>query len=244
MPGSQIRTPSALDDLERSAGEAAAVRDDLRAVLSSLEDARREFNVWLGDEAPPERVEPPPRPEPWDLREEPVTVRRGPRFRSPEPAPAPPRPVQGPPPVRSRFDLNDAESEARAYLEDAKRRVDTLVETMLGSVEQEAWALRRETEEGIRSRWNEVEAEAVDYLIEARRSAERLVEQRRLRICELSDAITRGSERVTARLEDADRVRSQFDRLVWSLSMTADRIASDIEGTGHVHRFGERLDRR
>lgn len=123
--------------------------------------------------------------------------------------------------------LRDAEREAREYLERAKQRADTLVATMVRAVEQEAGEIRRDAEIGIRNRWRQVEIDANRHLEEARRVGDGMVAERQDRLAVLSDAIASRAEALSAGLDDADRVRMQFDAFVRALSVTADRIASD-----------------
>jgi len=120
-----------------------------------------------------------------------------------------------------------AEREATAYLEEAKRRADSLVNAMVAAVEREAAEMRREAEAGIRARWEAVESDAVRHLGEARRVADRLVADRQRRISTLSDGITGRAQALTAGLDDAERVRAQFDSFVRALSEAADLIAAD-----------------
>ena len=121
--------------------------------------------------------------------------------------------------------MREAEREAREYLDHAKRRAESLVATMLGAVEQEAVEMRREAEAGIRARWQEVEADAERHVAEGRRIAEGMVAERQERIAALSDGITNRALTLTAGMDDADRVRAQFDSFVRILSQTADQIA-------------------
>jgi hypothetical protein len=123
--------------------------------------------------------------------------------------------------------MRQAEREAAAYLEDAKRRADSLVNTMVAAVEREAAEMRREAEAGIRARWEAVELDATRHLEEARRVAERLVAERQRRIAALSEGITARAQALTAGLEDAERVRSQFESFVRALSRAADQVAAE-----------------
>src|SRR5215213_9805122 len=76
----------------------------------------------------------------------------------------------GPPSARETFEarMREAEREARVYLDHAKRRADSLVNTMVEAVERETAEMRREAEAGIRSRWQQVEFDAERHLGEAR----------------------------------------------------------------------------
>jgi hypothetical protein len=139
-------------------------------------------------------------------------------------------------------DLNAAEREAREYLAQAKQRADTLVATMIGAVEREAAELKREAEEGIRARWNAVEEEAGRYLEDARRVADGMVTERQAQIGSLSDEIVRSAHSVTRGLEDAARVRAQFEGFVRTLSATAARIAE--ESGGRTQHESGAMDRR
>jgi hypothetical protein len=132
--------------------------------------------------------------------------------------------------------MHEAEQEARMYLEGAKRRADSLVATMIGAVEHEAAEIRRTAEEGIRSRWRQVEVDAGHHVENARRIAERMVAERQQRISALSDGITGRATALTAGMDDAEQVRTQFDSFVRALSAAADRIA---QGTGTSGTIGE-----
>lgn len=121
--------------------------------------------------------------------------------------------------------LQQAESEAREYLEQAKRRADSLVAAMVAAVEHDAATIRREAEEGIRARWSVVEADADRYIDEARRVGDAIVAERQERIGKLSDGICSRARSLTAGMEDAAQVRGQFDQFLIALSATADRIA-------------------
>lgn len=123
--------------------------------------------------------------------------------------------------------MRQAEREATAYLEDAKRRADSLVNTMVAAVEREAAEMRREAEAGIRARWEAVEVDAARHLEEARRIAERLVSERQRRIAALSEGITTRAQALTAGLEDAERVRAQFESFIRALSRAADQVAAE-----------------
>lgn len=156
----------------------------------------------------------------------------------PAPTPSPPAPNRPPAsdplaaPRMRRFagldqDLDEAEREAREYLAQAKKRADSLVATMIGAVEREAGELRREAEEGIRARWKAVEQEADEYLENARRVADGMVSERQAQLGSLSDEILSGARDLTSGLEDAAKVRAQFEAFVRTLSETADRIAAE-----------------
>ncbi len=251
-PQAALATATELDSEPLSRADADAVREDLRAALATLEEARGEFNIWLGATQRAERAEAAaapnevaptrqatPRADPLPRRSDAEAVHH-----PSQPQPLPPRVayLAAPPPfatarpaapplrqVDAMGAIERADAEARAYLEEAKRRVDGLVRTMLGSVEEQAWALRQEAEAGIRGRWNQVESEASTYLGAARHHADHLVEERRARIAGLSDSITARAERISSHMEDADAVKSQFERLVAALSIAADRVAREID---------------
>jgi hypothetical protein len=121
--------------------------------------------------------------------------------------------------------MQAAEREAHEYLERAKRRVESLVNTMLGAVEREAAEIGRATEAGIRERWEAVEHEAGIYLDDARRVSEGMVAEQQQRLGSLSEGITQRAEALTAGMEDAERIRHQFDDFVRALSQTARQIA-------------------
>ena len=123
--------------------------------------------------------------------------------------------------------MEQAEREARDYLEHAKRRADSLVTAMVGAVERQASEIRRDAEESIRARWQEVEQDAGRYIDDSRRLGNEMVAERRATIAKLSDGITDRAEALTAGMEDADRVRRQFDAFIRALSVTAGQIADD-----------------
>ena len=121
--------------------------------------------------------------------------------------------------------MEQAEREAREYLERSKRRVDSLLETMIGAVEQQAVEMRRDAEASIRARWRQVELDANRQIDEARQMGDRLVAGRQARISSLSDGISSRAEALTAGMDDAARVRDQFDTFIRALSVAADGIA-------------------
>jgi hypothetical protein len=138
------------------------------------------------------------------------------------------RPAAGQPhPSDPRLDarMEQAEREAREYLERSKRRVDSLLETMIGAVERQAVEMRRDAEESIRARWAQVEVDANRQIDEARQMGDRLVAKRQEQITSLSDGISSRAEALTAGMDDAARVREQFDTFIRALSVAADRIA-------------------
>lgn len=136
----------------------------------------------------------------------------------------------------SAFDrrMREADLEARAYLESAKRRVDSLVTTIVGAVEYEAAQARREAEEAIRARWKQVEVDATRQIENARRVAARMVSERQQRIAKLSDGISDRATALTAGMDDADRVRAQFDAFIRALALTADQVARERTGQRHA----------
>ena len=145
----------------------------------------------------------------------------------------------GQPSSHAPFDerMEEAEMEARAYLEGAKRRADSLVASMLSAVEREATEIRRNAEEGIRARWDQAEIDAGRHVENARLVAERIVAERQRRIAALSDGIADRATALTSGMDDAEQVRAQFDAFVRALSVTADRIASahGNDGAAGVH---------
>jgi cell division septum initiation protein DivIVA len=130
--------------------------------------------------------------------------------------------------------MADAEAEAQRYLEEAKQRADSMVQSIVNAVESEADTMRRDAEEGIRRRWVQVEAEAERFLTDARRAADGIVENRQRRIAELSDTIVGLAGELTERMTDAAKMQRQFDALVVSLSDAAGRIAMDPETNGRA----------
>ena len=128
--------------------------------------------------------------------------------------------------------MADAEAEAQRYLEEAKQRADSMVQSIVSAVESEADAMRRDAEEGIRRRWAQVETEAEAFLADARRAADGIVENRQRRIAELSDTIVALAGELTERMIDAAEMQRRFDALVTSLSDAAERIAKDPASGG------------
>lgn len=128
--------------------------------------------------------------------------------------------------------LREAELEAREYLERAKKRADSLVATMVQAIEREAAAIRRDADESIRARWSQVETDAQHHLEEARRVGDAMLAERQQRIAALSDGITGKAEALSSGVEDANRIRGQFEAFVRALSDTADRIAREPARSG------------
>ncbi len=166
-----------------------------------------------------------------------ITERLG-ALRGPQPAVAPPPDSTSAPSGADGFEarMREAEREAEAYLEHAKRRADSLVNAMVGAVEREAAEMRREAAAGIRTRWQAVEVDAARHVEEARRVADRIVAERQQRIAALSDGIADRAQALTAGMEDAQRVREQFELFVRALSRAAERIASTREIGGVADR--------
>ena len=212
---------------------------DLAAALGGLDRATRNFTRRLGEghlaAAPPAQAHArAPFASPFV---DSPTEDAPPRMERPSADPSPP--------PGSSFDarMREAEREAHEYLQSAKRRADSLVATMVGAVEAEAAEIRRGAEEGIRARWSQVELDAYRHVENARRVAERMVAERQERIAALSDGITGRAGALTAGMEDAGRVRGQFDAFVRALSITADQIARGATSTsapGEVHDLPDR----
>ena len=129
--------------------------------------------------------------------------------------------------------MREAEREALRYLERARLRVDGMIASMLDAADRETAAMRREAEAEIRTRWQQIEFDAQRHVAEARSVAERMVDERQRRIAELSDEITARAQALAASMEDAERVRAQFDSFVRTLAATADQIAA-IEPDGNI----------
>lgn len=203
--------------------EGASVSElDLEAAISGLDQATRDFTRRLA--------------EAQTIAVRATSMQAGPP--APEAGAPPPTaspPPQAPPPAAAdrlptaeevfAQRLVEAEQEARLYLERAKQRADSLVASMIGAVEQEAEAIRHDAEEGMRARWGQVEADARSHLEEAVRVSDGIVEERQERLATLSERITGQAEALSAGLEDADRIRVQFEAFVRALALTADRIA-------------------
>jgi len=163
----------------------------------------------------------------------------------PAAAPAAAAPLSG---MQQRFDAqaNDVEAQASAYLAEAKHRADALVHSVMSAVEQEAAAMREETEMRIRERWSWVEFEAGRHVEEARVRADSLVREREGRITDLSGTITMLAESLSDKMADADRIRGQFAAFVEELSLAADRVVAEAHEAerapaeaSRLHRFGD-----
>ena len=203
------------DPALRSAGA------ELAAVRESLELATRNFTERLAqggadiersraEAARAAAVAPPPRRPAAPAQPPPPFAGRA--------APAQPRR----PPARSAAEV---EAEARRYLADAKRRADRLLATTLAAVERETAAVRAAATAEAAGRRREAEAEAGAIVEEARAVAERIVAERGRRIGALAEGVTARAEALTAGLDDADRVRRQFDAFARALAAAADRVA-------------------
>jgi hypothetical protein len=138
---------------------------------------------------------------------------------SPAGPPVPPLPVATDP-------MREAEQEAARYLGQAKRRADGLVAAMLSAVERDVLTMHREAENEIQARREAVEVDAARRLEEARIVAERIVAERQRRIAELSDGISGRARALAAGMEDAERIRAQFEGFVVTLSAAARRVAA------------------
>ncbi len=186
----------------------------LAAVRESLERATRNFGERLergGAEIERSRLE----------------AARAVAAAAPRPAAeTPPQPPQAPPPFAGAAQLHaDAERQARAYVEEAKRRADRLLATMVTAVERETAEIRAEAERGATARARRAEADAGAILENARRVADRIVADRQRRIAALGDGVVGRAEALTAGMEDAARVRAQFDAFARALAAAAGRIA-------------------
>jgi F0F1-type ATP synthase membrane subunit b/b' len=222
--GSEPRDPQIPGEVFRSSVGIPAL--DLAEALGGLDRATREFTRRLGEGRESEGV-----PTVSSRFAQPQAAAGAASAEVPKPKPA--GIVDDRVAAKEDFEMRmgEAEREAREYLDHAKRRADSLISTMLDAVEQDAAEMRREAEAGIRMRWQEVEVDAQRHVGEARRIAESMVDERQRRIAELSDEITRRAQALTTGMDDADRVRAQFDSFVRSLSVTADQIAGGGIGT-------------
>ena len=122
-----------------------------------------------------------------------------------------------------------AEEEAGAYLERAKARVDA----MLTAAAEGAAVVRSD-----QGRSGPADAERLQPVEEARRIAEGMVAERQRRLAALSDGIAARAAALTAGMDEAARIRAQFDSIVRSLSATADMIADEcgpVATTAEVH---------
>lgn len=240
--GPEPRDPRVPGELFRSTATDPPPSIDLTRALGDLDRATRSFTRrFNGAPVVAER----PRPATDGVRSRgPAAVT--PADSAPNADPARPNPAAAAERTGgSSFDLSmrEAEREAREYLESAKRRADSLVASMVGAVEHEAAEIRRGAEAGIRARWEQVEVDANRHVENARRVAAQMVAERQSRIAALSDGISDRAVALTAGMEDADRVRAQFDAFVRALSKTADQIAgasAPREDSGQLHALRER----
>jgi hypothetical protein len=145
-----------------------------------------------------------------------------PPARAPRAAPQPPPPFAG---ARRPAPAVDPHREARAYVEEAKRRADRLIAAANAAVQREVAEVRAAAERDASDRRRRAEESAGTILEDARGVAERIVAERQRRIGALSDGVVGRAEALTAGLEDAARVRAQFDAFARSLAAAADRIA-------------------
>jgi hypothetical protein len=200
-------------------------RNQIDAAIAALDQATRNFTRQMNGPCEPRPGSQPRRREP--LAGEPTTVRADQRLpsRTPEPA-ARPNPD-------SAFEerMQRAEREAREYLDRAKHRADSLVNTMIGAVEREAAEIRHEAESGIRERWRVIEIEAGRFLEDAKRVSDGMVVERQQRISALSDDLVDRARVLTTGMEDAERIRRQFDMFIRTLSEAAAQIAEQPAGT-------------
>lgn len=213
--GPEPRDPRVPSELFRSTAGTPAL--DLAEALGGLDRATRNFARRLGEDRPGDEL-----------------VESAAALPPRETAPA--HPATPEPAAEDAFEqaMREAMREAREYLDQAKRRADSLVRTMVGAVEQEAAEMRRDAEASIRARRQQAEVDAERHLGEARRVAEGMVAERQARIAALSDGISGRAGALTAGMDDADRVREQFDAFVRALSRTADRIAGRPNEIGSV----------
>lgn len=143
------------------------------------------------------------------------------------PRPRPPAPFAGtrPQPVAPAPARPAPEVEAAAYLAEAKRRTERLIATMIDAVERETAAIRAGAENDAAARRSRAESEAGALVEDARRVAERIVAERQRRIGALSDGVLGRAEALTAGLDDAARVREQFDAFARAVARAAERVA-------------------
>jgi hypothetical protein len=73
--------------------------------------------------------------------------------------------------------------------------------------------------------------EAQRRVDDGRREADDLISERRLRLARLSESLIARSEQVLAQLEETERVRQSFGRLLGALADAADRIADEARAT-------------
>ena len=67
-----------------------------------------------------------------------------------------------------------------------------------------------------------------------RREADELIQERRQRLAHLSDSLITRTEQVLAQLEETERVRQSFGRLMDALADAADRIADEARATAAI----------
>lgn len=199
-------------------------RDEIDAAIAALDQATRHFTLQV---SAPQGSRSRPQPQPRERASqgpEPISEDR------PASAAATKPQLRLDPEAALEERMQSAEREAREYLDRAKHRADSLVNTMIGAVEREAAEIRREAETGIRERWRAIELEASRYLEDAKRVADSMVVERQQRISALSDGLVDRARVLTAGMEDADRIRRQFDQFIRTLSQTAAQIAEQPAG--------------
>lgn len=69
---------------------------------------------------------------------------------------------------------------------------------------------------------------------DGRREADELIHERRERLAQLSDSLITRTEQVLAQLEETERVRQSFGRLMDALADAADRIADEARATAAI----------
>jgi ElaB/YqjD/DUF883 family membrane-anchored ribosome-binding protein len=94
---------------------------------------------------------------------------------------------------------------------------------ILGSIQREADKLLEE-----------VRVDARRQVDDGRRQADDLIGERRERLARLSDSLITRTEQVLAQLEETERVRQSFGRLLDALADAADRLADEARATGAI----------
>jgi hypothetical protein len=81
---------------------------------------------------------------------------------------------------------------------------------------------------------DQARVEAQRHVDGGRREADELIHERRQRLAHLSDSLITRTEQVLAQLEETERVRQSFGRLMDALADAADRIADEARATAAI----------
>jgi hypothetical protein len=81
---------------------------------------------------------------------------------------------------------------------------------------------------------DQARVEAQRHVDDGRRQADELISERRERLARLSESLIARSEQVLSQLEETERVRRSFGRLLDALADAADRIADEARATAAI----------